>query len=77
MERLPYQGDAIACDHGEFRDDRYACYADRLEAGVHTLRFAARAVVPGDFAFPAASAEEMYHPETFGTSASTTFRIEP
>ena len=73
---MPYRGDVIACDSQEFRDDRVICYVDRLPAGLHTFRFAARAVVPGEFAFPPASAEEMYHPETFGTSDSGTFRVD-
>jgi uncharacterized protein YfaS (alpha-2-macroglobulin family) len=52
--------------HRELRDDATVLFADWMPAGVHTVRYVARATTPGDYAHPAASAEEMYRPEVFG-----------
>jgi uncharacterized protein YfaS (alpha-2-macroglobulin family) len=73
---LAFQGAYLSCDHQEVQDDRVTCFADRIPAGLATFRFAARAVVPGTFGFPAATVEEMYHPETYGRSEAGTFRVE-
>ena len=64
-------------DHAGFRDDRVEVFGGRVEAGVWTYTYFARATVPGTFAVPPVKAEEMYHPETFGRGASETVRVVP
>jgi uncharacterized protein YfaS (alpha-2-macroglobulin family) len=57
-------------NHTERRDDRVVIFSDELPAGVYTQVFALRATTPGIYELPNAHAEEMYHPEVFGTSDS-------
>ncbi|MCQ8185567.1 alpha-2-macroglobulin family protein [Parvularcula maris] len=61
----------------EKRDDRFV--ASLTKRGEDILRFAyiARAVTPGDFAFPGAVAEDMYRLETFGRSESGRLTVAP
>lgn len=47
--------------HLEARDDRVLVFVDRL-AGTQSCYYAARAVTPGDYVYPAVSAECMYDP---------------
>jgi len=47
-----------------------------LWEGVYTYAYVARATTPGTFVVPPARAEEMYHPETFGRSASARVIVE-
>jgi uncharacterized protein YfaS (alpha-2-macroglobulin family) len=63
--------------HRELRDDRVVAFADLLPAGVHELEFVLRATTPGSYVFAPAGAEEMYAPETFGRTASSTFTVTP
>ncbi len=57
-------------EHQNLRDERTEAFATLLRGGVHTYSYYARATTPGEFVVPPARAEEMYHPETFGRSAS-------
>jgi uncharacterized protein YfaS (alpha-2-macroglobulin family) len=57
-------------DHENMRDDRVEVFASLLWDGVHEYSYVARATTPGAFVVPPAKAEEMYHPETFGRSAT-------
>jgi alpha-2-macroglobulin len=50
----------------ERRPDRVRLFFDQLNAGVHHLSIPLRAITPGDFALPPASAEAMYMPEVYG-----------
>lgn len=57
--------------HVEFRDDRFVAAFEPgtdLTRGV-TVAYMVRAVSPGSFAQPAASAEDMYRPERFARTA--------
>ncbi len=63
--------------HRELRDDRVVAFADLLPAGVHELEFVLRATTPGSYVFAPAGAEEMYAPETFGRTSSSTFTVTP
>jgi alpha-2-macroglobulin len=57
-------------EHQNLRDERSEAFASLLPGGVHTFSYYARATTPGEFVVPPARAEEMYHPETFGRSAT-------
>ncbi len=57
-------------EHQNMRDERTEAFTTLLWGGVHSYTYYARATTPGEFVVPPAKAEEMYHPETFGRSAS-------
>ena len=61
--------------HEQLRDDRTEAFTTLLPAGVYTYSYVARATTLGTFVVPPTRAEEMYSPETFGRSASTTVVI--
>jgi uncharacterized protein YfaS (alpha-2-macroglobulin family) len=54
--------------HFEKYADHVALFADGLQAGEHTFQYLIRANQPGKFTMPATKAEEIYHPEVFGTT---------
>jgi uncharacterized protein YfaS (alpha-2-macroglobulin family) len=63
-------------DHVERHDDRIQLFATRLSEGVHTFSYIARATTAGTFRTAPARAEEMYAPEIFGRTATTTIEIK-
>lgn len=63
-------------EHQNMRDERVEAFTSLLAAGVHEYTYITRATTPGHFVVPPAMAEEMYFPETFGRSASTTVIVE-
>ena len=64
---LPELTDAT---YTEQRDDRFIAALDlKNGTGDFTLAYVARAVTPGEFAYPAVTAEDMYEPETAGRTA--------
>ena len=83
---LPGGGPALRSSHGRWnyawyehqnmRDERVEAFTQLLWEGVHTYSYVARATTPGSFVAPPAKAEEMYHPETFGRTASDRVLIE-
>jgi uncharacterized protein YfaS (alpha-2-macroglobulin family) len=54
--------------HAEYRDDRFVAAMDREpgQSAFFTLSYVARAVVPGHYVYPPATAEDMYRPERYG-----------
>lgn len=62
-------------DYIEKRDDRVQLFQDRMYGGVYEYTYLAKATATGTFIVPPARAEEMYEPETFGRSATDTFRV--
>ena len=62
--------------HFEKYPDRVALYADGLQAGEHTFQYLVRANQPGKFAMPSTKAEEIYHPEVFGTTTGRVVEIK-
>jgi len=56
----------------EFRDRRTVFFLDEFD-GDHTLQYAIRVQVPGDFVVAPARAELMYRPEIFANTASGKF----
>ncbi|MFN8609193.1 MAG: Ig-like domain-containing protein [Vulcanimicrobiota bacterium] len=62
--------------HFEKYSDRVALFADGLQAGEHTFQYLVRANQPGKFNMPATKAEEIYHPEIFGTTIGRVVEIK-
>ena len=62
-------------DHQNLRDDRAEAFSTWLGAGSYEYTYVARATTPGVFVAPPTRAEQMYEPEVFGRSASTTVTI--
>ena len=62
-------------NHKEKRDDRMLLFADRIWAGTYTYTYLARATTLGSFIAPPAKAEEMYHPEVMGHTATTAVEV--
>jgi alpha-2-macroglobulin len=63
-------------EHQNMRDERVEAFTQQLWGGVYTYTYTARATTPGHFVVPPAKAEEMYHPETFGRSATDRVKVE-
>ena len=63
-------------EHENLRDERVEAFTSLLWEGVYTYSYIARATTPGNFVVPPTKAEEMYHPETFGRSASDRVIVE-
>ncbi|MBT9586305.1 hypothetical protein IV102_23385 [bacterium] len=64
-------------EHENLRDERVEAFSQWVYYGVHDYSYYARATTPGNFVVPPAKAEEMYHPETFGRSASDRVVVDP
>lgn len=64
-------------EHENLRDERVEAFSQWVWYGVHEYSYYARATTPGQYVAPPAKAEEMYHPETFGRSASDRVVVEP
>jgi len=58
----------------EARDDRFVAAID-LRSDPVLLAYVVRAVTPGDFAFPAAQAEDMYRPDVFARTGAGRVQI--
>jgi uncharacterized protein YfaS (alpha-2-macroglobulin family) len=63
-------------EHQNLRDERAEAFTSLLWEGVYNYAYVTRATTPGTFVVPPAKAEEMYHPETFGRSASDKVVVE-
>lgn len=61
--------------HQNLRDERAEAFSYRVWPGVFEYTYLARATTPGQFIAPPSKAEEMYHPETFGRSASDRVQV--
>lgn len=57
-------------------NDKVLLFADALAPGEHTYEYLVRAQTPGTYLYPAAQAEEMYHPELFGRTSTKTVRVK-
>ncbi len=63
-------------EHQNFRDERAEAFASLLWEGVYNYSYVTRATTPGRFIVPPAKAEEMYHPEAFGRTATDLVVVE-
>jgi uncharacterized protein YfaS (alpha-2-macroglobulin family) len=57
--------------HTEYRDDRFVAAFDRADgqSAFVTMAYVVRAVAPGHYVYPPATAEDMYDPERYGRTA--------
>jgi hypothetical protein len=57
--------------HAEYRDDRFVAAFDREpgQSAFFSIAYVARAVAPGQYVYPPATAEDMYRPDRFGRTA--------
>ena len=63
-------------DHIERHDDRVQLFATRLSEGLHEFSYVVRATTAGTFRTAPARVEEMYSPEVFGRTATTTIEVK-
>ena len=58
-------------EHTEYRDDRFVAVLSRApgQSAFINLAYVARAVAPGRYVHPPATAQDMYNPERFGRTA--------
>jgi hypothetical protein len=63
--------------HTEYRDDRFVAAMDREpgQSAFFNLAYVARAVSPGVYVYPPATAEDMYRADRFGRSAFGTIEV--
>lgn len=57
-------------EHSQVRDSAVEVFVEALYSGRYHLYYECVAVTPGEFVWPACKVEEMYNPETFGTSST-------
>ena len=63
-------------EHENLGDDRVEAFAGYLPGGTYEYEYIARATTPGTFVVPPTRAEEIYAPEVFGRSGSTTVIVD-
>lgn len=78
-EGLDFFTDRTPAEHTEARDDRFVAAFERSYTNKKSVRvgYLVRAVTPGRYVHPAATAEDMYRPEMFGRTAFGTLVIAP
>jgi hypothetical protein len=69
-------GRADAPTHLELRDDRLVLAFDSLARGKHRFYYIVNAVTPGQYQYPAVTAECMYDPSVAGASAAGTIEVK-
>ncbi|MDX2129739.1 MAG: alpha-2-macroglobulin family protein [Chloroherpetonaceae bacterium] len=63
-------------DFSEFKDDRLTLFAETLDKGVYKYTYFCRAITYGTFSLPPSSVEQMYSPEVYGRTASSSVVIK-
>ncbi len=63
--------------HTEYRDDRFVAAFDREpgQSAFIAIAYVARAVAPGHYVYPPATAEDMYAPERYGRTAFSELEV--
>ncbi|MBV8663922.1 MAG: alpha-2-macroglobulin family protein, partial [Hyphomicrobiales bacterium] len=63
--------------HAEYRDDRFVAAIDREpgQSAFFSLAYVVRAVAPGLYVYPPATAEDMYRPDRFGRTAFSEIEV--
>ncbi len=76
---LSWIRDAKAPVHSEFRDDRFTAAFNRSsrDQAVFTVAYVVRAVSPGRYTLPQAYVEDMYQPDRFGRTGTSTIEVTP
>jgi alpha-2-macroglobulin len=67
VEAFSWLSKDVTPTHTEYRDDRFVAAFDRAEgqSAFITMAYIARAVAPGHYIYPPATAEDMYDPERY------------
>ena len=68
VEAFSWLSKDVAPTHTEYRDDRFVAAFDRADgqSAFITMAYVVRAVAPGHYVYPPATAEDMYDPERYG-----------
>jgi alpha-2-macroglobulin len=63
--------------HSEYRDDRFVAAFDREpgQSAFFSVAYVVRAVAPGQYVYPPATAEDMYRPDRFGRTAFSAIEV--
>jgi uncharacterized protein YfaS (alpha-2-macroglobulin family) len=71
VEAFSWLGKDVEPVHTEYRDDRFVAAFDRTQgqSAFITVAYIVRAVAPGHYVYPPATAEDMYDPERYGRTA--------
>ncbi len=71
VEGFPWLTNDATPAHTEYRDDRFVAVFDRADGQTAfiNLAYVVRAVAPGRYVYPPATAEDMYDPERYGRTA--------
>jgi len=75
-EATPDGALTLAPTYAAYLDDQVAFYYETLPKGTYDFYFRTKALTPGTYIQPAAVAEMMYDPSTFGRSAGTRVVVE-
>ena len=64
--------------HTEYRDDRFVAVFDRAsgQSAFIAIAYVARAVAPGHYVYPPATAEDMYDPERYGRTVFSALEVK-
>jgi uncharacterized protein YfaS (alpha-2-macroglobulin family) len=71
VEAFSWLSKDVEPTHTEYRDDRFVAAFDRADgqSAFITMAYVVRAVAPGHYIYPPATAEDMYDPERYGRTA--------
>jgi alpha-2-macroglobulin len=71
VEAFSWLSKDVEPTHTEYRDDRFVAAFDRAEgqSAFITMAYIVRAVAPGRYIYPPATAEDMYDPDRYGRTA--------
>jgi hypothetical protein len=75
--KLGWIADGVEPANAEFRDDRFSAAIERKtgDPAVFTVAYVVRAVSPGTYVLPQAMVEDMYRPDRFGRTATSSIEI--
>jgi len=71
VEAFSWLSKDVEPTHTEYRDDRFVAAFDRApdQSAFINMAYVVRAVAPGHYVYPPATAEDMYDPERYGRTA--------
>ena len=71
VEAFSWLSKDVTPTHTEYRDDRFVAAFDRADgqSAFITMAYVVRAVAPGRYIYPPATAEDMYDPDRYGRTA--------
>jgi hypothetical protein len=72
-----YENENDYFERSEKYQDRIAAFADYLPAGTHTFSYVVAAMNAGQYSYPAAWVSQMYEPEVFGRTKTSSVVVHP